>query len=87
MMEAVTVRQEKLMPTMKDLGIDTLSVDDRLALAAELLDSVEAEAESAPLTTAQADELGRRLSDSIANPDAVTPWEQVYQRALARAKR
>lgn len=75
------------MPTMKDLGIDTLSVDDRLALAAELLESVESEAESAPFTPAQADELDRRLADSIANPDAVTPWEEVYQRALARAKR
>jgi putative addiction module component (TIGR02574 family) len=87
MMEAISVRQEKLMPTMKDLGIDTLSVDDRLALAAELLDSVEAEAESAPLTPAQAEELSRRLADSIANPDAVAPWEEVYERALARAKR
>lgn len=74
------------MPTMKDLGIDTLNVDDRLALAAELLESVESEAESAPLTPVQADELDRRLADSIANPDAVTPWE-VYERALARAKR
>ena len=87
MIEAISVRQENLMPTMKDLGIDTLSVDDRLALAAELLDSVEAEAEAAPLTPAQANELSRRLADSDANPDAVTPWDEVYERAMARAKR
>ncbi len=87
MMVAIPIPQAKHMPTMKDLGIDTLSVDDRLALAAELIESVEAEAESAPLTPAQTDELSRRLADSIANPGAVTPWDEVYARAMARAKR
>ena len=31
-------------------------------------------------------ELERRLADSIARPEAVTPWEVVKARALARAR-
>jgi putative addiction module component (TIGR02574 family) len=45
------------------------------------------EAESASLPTAQRAELERRLADSIARPDAVTPWEVIKARALAKARR
>jgi putative addiction module component (TIGR02574 family) len=62
-------------------------MDDRIALAHELWDSVAQEVERAPLTEAQRQELARRLADSIARPDAVTPWEEVKARALARARR
>jgi putative addiction module component (TIGR02574 family) len=74
-------------PTMKDLGIDQLSVEDRIALAEAIWDSVAAEVERAPLTDAQRQELERRLADTLARPDAVTPWEEVKARALARARR
>jgi putative addiction module component (TIGR02574 family) len=37
-----------------------------------------------PLTLKQMDELDRRLADSLAHPEAVTPWEVVKARALAR---
>ena len=40
-----------------------------------------------PLTDPQRKELERRLADSIARPDAVTPWEEVKARALARARK
>ncbi len=73
--------------TMKDLGIDKLSVDDRIALAEEIWDSVAADVERAPLSEAQRRELERRLADSLARPDAVTPWEEVKARALARARK
>ena len=29
----------------------------------------------------------RRLADSVANPDAVRPWDDIESEALARAKR
>ncbi len=74
-------------PTMHELGIDRLSVEDRLALAQEIWDSVTQEVEREPLTVAQRQELERRLADSIARPDAVTSWEEVKERALARARR
>ena len=74
-------------PTMSELGIDRLSVEDRIALAQAIWDSVAEEVEGAPLSEAQRSELERRLADSIARPDAVTPWEEVKARALARSKR
>jgi putative addiction module component (TIGR02574 family) len=72
---------------MHDLGIDRLSVEDRLALAQEIWDSVAQELERETLTVAQRQELERRLADSITRPDAVTTWEVVKARALARARR
>ncbi len=73
-------------PTLQDLGIDRLGVEDRLALAEAIYESVAADIEQAPLTEAQRRELERRLADSVARPDAVTPWEVVKARALARAR-
>jgi putative addiction module component (TIGR02574 family) len=73
-------------PTLQELGIDRLSTDDRLALAEAIWESVAQEIEQAPLPEAQRKELERRLADSIARPDAVTPWEIIKARALARAR-
>jgi putative addiction module component (TIGR02574 family) len=75
-----------MVPTIQDLGLDRFSPEDRLALAEAIWDSVEQEMESAPLTGAQREELERRLADSMARPDAVTPWEAIKARALARAR-
>jgi putative addiction module component (TIGR02574 family) len=74
-------------PTLENLGLDRLSIDDRIALAHLLWDSAAREAEEAPLTPAWRQELERRLADSIARPEAVTPWEVVEARALARTGR
>lgn len=74
-------------PTLQDLGLDRLSVEDRIALAQQLWDSVAQQVEQTSLTPAQRVELERRLADSIARPDAVTPWEEIKARALARARR
>ncbi len=73
-------------PTLEDLGLDRLSLEDRLDLAEAIWASVEVEAEVQPLPPAQKAELARRLADSIARPDAVTPWEVIKARALTRAK-
>lgn len=73
--------------TLQELGIAQLSADDRLALAEAIWQSVAEESEAAPITEAQRRELERRLADSIARPDACTPWEVVKERALSRAAR
>jgi putative addiction module component (TIGR02574 family) len=73
--------------TLEEFGIDRLSAEDRLTLAEAIWDSVAREIELAPLPEAQRQELERRLADSIARPDAVTPWEVIKARALARARR
>ncbi len=74
-------------PTLRELGIDLLPVEDRIDLAREIWESVEREVEHSPITEAQRRELERRLADSPARPDAVTPWEEVKALALARARR
>lgn len=71
-------------PTLKELGIDRLSAEDRLSLAEAIWESVAREMEQAPLSEGQLEELERRLEDGIARPDAVTPWEEIKARALAR---
>ena len=74
-------------PTMQELGIDRLSVDDRITLAEAIWDSVAEEVEHSPLTDAQKQELERRIAELDANPDAGVPWEVVRDRALVRLRR
>ncbi len=69
---------------LKSLGIERLSVDERIALVEEIWDSI---AEVTPLTEAQRRELDRRLEDHEANPDDVVPWEAVKAAIEARLKR
>jgi putative addiction module component (TIGR02574 family) len=74
-------------PTLQALGIDQLSVEERIALATAIWDSIAAEPHAPLLTEAQRLELERRLADHAANPAEVVPWEQVKAEALARCKR
>ena len=76
-----------MIPTLAELGLEKCSVEDRLAVAEAIGDSVSREVEAAPLTDAQRKDLDRRLADSSARPNAVTPWEHVRDRALARGRR
>jgi putative addiction module component (TIGR02574 family) len=68
---------------MVSLGVDQLSADERLRLVEEILDSLGPDGE-APLTEAQRRELDRRLALLEADPDAVSPWEEVKARVLAK---
>jgi putative addiction module component (TIGR02574 family) len=70
-------------PTLQELGLVRLSAEDRLAVAQAIWDSVAQEVEAAPLSPVQRATLESRLADSIARPDAVTPWEVIKARALA----
>lgn len=63
--------------TMKELGIDRLSIRDRAALADEILASITAE-RSPPLSTeARRAELARRAAEDDAHPGDVVPLDQV----------
>jgi len=75
----------KVSPTIQDLGIDQLSTEVQLSLAEAIWESVAREVERMPLSEDQRNELQRRLADSIARPDAVTPWETIKARAFERA--
>lgn len=72
---------------LKSLGIDRLSVEERLALVEDLWDSIAEESAATSLTDAQRAELDRRLADYAANPDDVVPWEDVKTAITARLKR
>jgi putative addiction module component (TIGR02574 family) len=71
---------------MKALGIDRMSLEERLALMHEIIDSIAEEQEGATLTDEQRAELERRIAASKANPDNVIPWEEIKAAALARCQ-
>ena len=74
-------------PTLQALGIDRMSIEDRIALVQAIWDSIAAEPHPPLLTEAQRLALERRLADHQANPTDVVPWEQVKAEALARFQR
>ena len=65
------------------IDIQRLSAEERLALLAELWDSLRPE--EVPLTQAQRTELDRRLDDLEADSDLGIPWEEVLQRIRGRS--
>ncbi len=73
-------------PSLQELGLDQLTLEERLAVAEAIWESVVHEVESASLPPAHRAELERRLADSIAQPEAVTRWEEVKARALERTR-
>ncbi|MBI4293888.1 MAG: addiction module protein [Betaproteobacteria bacterium] len=70
--------------SLKSLGIERLSVEERLELVEELWDSISA---ATPLTEAQRAELDRRLADHEARPDDVVTWEEIKSSISARLTR
>lgn len=73
-------------PSLQSLGIDRLSVDDRIQLVTAIWDSIPVESHGIHLTEAQGIELDRRLDDYLAHPDDVIPWEEAKAKSLARSK-
>lgn len=73
--------------SLKSLGIDRLSVEERLALVEELWDSIADESAVAPLTDAQIAELERRLADHKAHPEDAVSWDDVKASIAERLKR
>lgn len=70
--------------TMKELGIDRLSTNDRLALVHEIWDSIAVEERPVPISDALRAELARRAAEDDADPDGGIPLEQVKANLRAR---
>jgi putative addiction module component (TIGR02574 family) len=66
--------------TMKSLGIDRLSVPERILFLEEIWDSIAANEENLSLTEVQRVELDRRLAACEADPGAGSNWEDVKAR-------
>lgn len=80
----MTLQGSAMNASIKSLGIDRLPVEERLVLVEETWDSIAADSAAVPLTNAQRAELQKRIEEDDANPDDVTPWEQVKASTLAR---
>ena len=69
------------MPTMmKSLGLDQLTVDERITLVEELWDSIATYPGAVSLSDAQRQDLQRRLDAHRDNPKAGSPWAKVKAR-------
>jgi putative addiction module component (TIGR02574 family) len=64
-------------PTMKDLGIDRLSPEQRIALALEIWQSLGDARPQGQLTAEQRAELARRDAELDANPGLALTWDQI----------
>jgi putative addiction module component (TIGR02574 family) len=63
--------------TMKDLGIDRLPPEERIALALEIWESLGNARPSARLTAEQRKELAQRDAELDANLEIAMTWEQI----------
>ncbi|MFA6922590.1 MAG: addiction module protein [Gallionella sp.] len=69
------------------LGIDSMSVEDRIALVKDIWDSVAIEAGLLPPSTSEQAELDRRLAEDDASPNDTVAWETIKAEAQARWQR
>ncbi len=72
--------------SVKSLGIDRLSLDERLTLVEDIWDTIAADSGALPLTDAQRAELDRRLAEHESNPEDVVPWGEVRASIAGRLK-
>lgn len=73
-----------MLATLQELGIDQLSVDERMELVQAIWDSIAPEPPPSFISEAQRSELDARLLAHAADPTDVVPWEQIKTSALAR---
>lgn len=69
------------------LGIDSMSVEDRIDLVKDIWDSVATDTGLLPPSTAEKAELDRRLAEDEAAPDNTIAWETIKAEAQARWQR
>ncbi|MCL4553909.1 MAG: addiction module protein [Actinobacteria bacterium] len=63
-----------------------LSVSERIQLVEDLWDSIAASGADIPLTSAEIQELDRRLDEFEANPGVGVPWDEVRARIEERLR-
>ncbi|HEX7447456.1 MAG TPA: addiction module protein [Pirellulales bacterium] len=68
--------------SMKDFGLDRLSVAERISLVEELWDSIARSTEPILLTDAQKQDLQLRLDLYRDNPNAGSSWEEIRSRLM-----
>jgi putative addiction module component (TIGR02574 family) len=71
-------------PTMKDLGIEQLTAEQRIDLALEIWESLGEDHPPSRLTPDQRRELLRRDAELDANPSAAISWERIRKSVEGR---
>lgn len=71
-------------PTMEQLGIDRLTIDDKLLLLDEIWDSIAAAPEDLSISDEQKRILDRRIAELDANPNNVVTWEEIKAHIQSR---
>ncbi len=71
-------------PSLKALGIDQLSVDDRLQLVEAIWDDIASTLESREIPQSHKDLLDDRISSHEKNPRAGVSWDDIQARLLPR---
>lgn len=64
----------------KTLGIEQLSIAERILLVEEIWDGIAAESEQLDVPQFHKDELDKRLEAHQKSPDAASPWSEVKER-------
>ena len=64
----------------------SMSVSERIQLVEDLWDSIAASEADVPLTTAQCDEIDRRLESLERDPQAGKPWSEVRSQIEERLR-
>lgn len=72
-------------PTLKNLGIDRMSVAERILLVEEIWDSIAVDEAEVPLTESQRQDLQRRIAAYEANPKTGSSWEDVKARLRSKS--
>jgi putative addiction module component (TIGR02574 family) len=66
-------------PTLRDLGIDRMSREERLQLLGDIWDTL-TPVNQEPISESHREELARRIAAADADPTAGAPWEEVRER-------
>jgi putative addiction module component (TIGR02574 family) len=69
-----------MLPSLPELGLDQLTVSQKLELISLLWDSIPDSVEALPIPDWHREELELRLKSADAAPELALPWEQVRAR-------
>ncbi len=64
----------------KDLGIEQLSIAERILLVEEIWDGIAVESNQLEVPQSHKDELDKRLEARQQSPNAASPWSEVKER-------
>ena len=71
-------------PLLQSLGIDRMTIDERIRLVNDIWETVEEADASGQLTDAQKQEICRRVAEYEADPENVMSWDDLKRELRSR---